>query len=829
MAKVVRHSTERSWRKAYCRLVRESIALLCYALLHFTSLYFVSHDVPSLFSQLLQAKLPLDNEDVHRELLAEIFGSYTPDPEAKKRKTSEKLFESLGELYCDQRHQDQFIQLASIPVSQGFSNRQLSEAMGRGEGTKISDALYAKVKSHVQADRAGMEAKFRAPFHRSRTNKINNMLKFVEYLVEASVASAEQRKVDVGAETKCIPLIQRTMSKQSIIDSFKRKFPSHGMANKDFNHIIKFLAPSRDKILGALDTCTEINGRQNFVTMRLLLKKFAGVIEGDEALSHMCQEAEQLLNFNEVFLKSGNGLKAAEHLGGCLDQCHECDEANHCMFYLLGKRDPDAVEEEGALSCGHKHSGSCLECNGLLDLVGKIAEITDYIDEKKFQTLQRREGSVYDWPAYIGLGERRPPEINKLWVAMGACVSRYLHYFGHRVRLINEDNWEPWVIAQLKEDPTMFAIECDWAMKYLSVKYREMQSDFFGKRGILWFGARVMWYDQREGRLKHYFTNQISPDSVEDSYSSVEQVTATLKFHRDNYSGLRHEKFHLRTDGAGYFTSADFTGRLPYTHLEIGYKCLSHHKGECGGGKCSVDANFGCSKAAVDDLILTSKGRWDVLTANDLVMNLQQCHKLGRVPNTFSFLVTPNPGHEILKSNMNDVEKAKCRFGSCAMRKFHYDGDVSKWQIKLYSSSFLDRDRDIPDQLDHATMVQNLWESHSSDQVLPVGNVQYPESLSEDQLLTRVKVKEEETDKYRAKVTKRLNAERRQAKRAELMTEEAEDGVHRKFKCSNPGCIRQFANRGTLRWHEMRTPTYCSDGGSIFRASKEEHRSEPGR
>jgi len=83
------------------------------------------------------------------------------------------------------------------------------------------------------------------------------------------------------------------------------------------------------------------------------------------------------------------------------------------------------------------------------------------------------------------LGEHRPPEINKLWVAMGACVSRYLHYFGHRVRLINEDNWEPWVIAQLKEDPTTFAIECDWAMKYLSVKYREMQSDFFGKRGIL--------------------------------------------------------------------------------------------------------------------------------------------------------------------------------------------------------------------------------------------------------------------------------------------------------------------------------------------------------
>ena len=296
-----------------------------------------------------------------------MFGSQAPDPEAKRRKTSEKLFESLGDMDGDQKRQDQFIQLASMPVSQGFSNGELSEAMGRGAGTKISDALYAKVKSHVQADRAGMAAKFRAPFHRSRAKKIQNTLKFVEHLVEASVASAEQRKVDVGVETRYIPLIQRTMSKQSIIESFKRKFPGHGMANKDFNHIIRFLAPSRDKILGALDTCTEINGRQNFATMRLLLKKLAGVIEGDEALTHMCQETEQLLSFNEIFLKSGNGLKAAEHLGGGLDQCHRCDEANHCMFYLLGKRDPDAIEEEGALSCGHKHSGSCLECNGLLE------------------------------------------------------------------------------------------------------------------------------------------------------------------------------------------------------------------------------------------------------------------------------------------------------------------------------------------------------------------------------------------------------------------------------------------------------------------------------
>ena len=43
--------------------------------------------------------------------------------------------------------------------------------------------------------------------------------------------------------------------------------------------------------------------------------------------------------------------------------------------------------------------------------------------------------------------------------------------------------------------------------------YHMMQSDYFGKRGILWFRARVMWYNQQERKLKHYYTNHQAPAS----------------------------------------------------------------------------------------------------------------------------------------------------------------------------------------------------------------------------------------------------------------------------------------------------------------------------
>ena len=72
----------------------------------------------------------------------------------------------------------------------------------------------------------------------------------------------------------------------------------------------------------------------------------------------------------------------------------------------------------------------------------------------------------------------------------------------------------------------------------------------------------------------------------------MEQIAANMKFHKDNYSELRHNSFHLRTDRALYFTSPDFNCGLPYIHDMLGIKCLSHCKGETGGAKCCVDAKL---------------------------------------------------------------------------------------------------------------------------------------------------------------------------------------------------------------------------------------------
>ena len=240
-----------------------------------------------------------------------------------------------------------------------------------------------------------------------------------------------------------------------------------------------------------------------------------------------------------------------------------------------------------------------------------------------------------------------------------------------------------------------------------------MQSEFFGKRGILWFGSMVMWYDPLEQKIKYYFTNQISTDNTEDAYSSMEQIAATLKFHKDNYPELEHDSFHLRTDGAFYFTSPDFTCRLPYTQDVLGLKCLSHCKGEAGGGKCCVDAKFGSSKCANDDLVIEGRGERDVNTASDLVRNLQEIHARDRnnIPNTYSFMVSPNYDHDILHSNMPDGVKKKAKMGSSAMRKFSQDGD----EMYVYYSSFLDKDKDADSYKPDCTVkCREMWGDSSA-------------------------------------------------------------------------------------------------------------------
>ena len=54
----------------------------------------------------------------------------------------------------------------------------------------------------------------------------------------------------------------------------------------------------------------------------------------------------------------------------------------------------------------------------------------------------------------------------------------------HQLRSIQQDKARTDILAKLDENSVL--ITQDWAIKFLPQKYRETQTDWFGKRGISW-------------------------------------------------------------------------------------------------------------------------------------------------------------------------------------------------------------------------------------------------------------------------------------------------------------------------------------------------------
>ena len=113
------------------------------------------------------------------------------------------------------------------------------------------------------------------------------MVKFIDYLVEASTTSASSRKRNIGTEDVSIPLIERTLNKNAIIASYRKKHPNNGLLNQEHHNIIHFLAPSKDKILG--DTPTETNGTQN---------RLEDMIRDDDRSADLAKQALKLVDPN---------------------------------------------------------------------------------------------------------------------------------------------------------------------------------------------------------------------------------------------------------------------------------------------------------------------------------------------------------------------------------------------------------------------------------------------------------------------------------------------------------------------------------------------------
>lgn len=194
---------------------------------------------------------------------------------------------------------------------------------------------------------------------------------------------------------------------------------------------------------------------------------------------------------------------------------------DHCRSFALSHQgDSDFTEE-----CDHLHDLTCDRCE-LIPLV--FDEVDAALKDLVIDAEEKKE------MAYVVSQSKR----------------NILSWKAHLLHAINQDEACLNILRNL--DPTSVLVVLDWAMKFLPRKYRESQSDWYGKKGISWHIAVAM--TKQECQLEMLTLVHVFQSCTQDSYSVlaiIDDVVSQLKAVRPEI-----KQVYLRQDNAGCYHSA---------------------------------------------------------------------------------------------------------------------------------------------------------------------------------------------------------------------------------------------------------------------------------
>ena len=119
----------------------------------------------------------------------------------------------------------------------------------------------------------------------------------------------------------------------------------------------------------------------------------------------------------------------------------------------------DSKEASFKITCDHSHDKSCTKCEELKDVIHSIKSCLDSLNITE-------------------------NELDDLRYTYQLAVQEIQAWKSHQLRSVRQDTARTSVLEGV--DDSSVHITQDWAMKFLPLKYRETQSDWFGERDISW-------------------------------------------------------------------------------------------------------------------------------------------------------------------------------------------------------------------------------------------------------------------------------------------------------------------------------------------------------
>ena len=218
---------------------------------------------------------------------------------------------------------------------------------------------------------------------------------------------------------------------------------------------------------------------------------------------------------------------------------HVADEstvADHCMTYALSDPSDSSFRQQ----CQHVHDEHCRECENL-DAV--LDEIHTFFERVSLPSKDDCDEAIYV--------TKHSKEMIEAWKA-------------HQLRTVRQDQSRLQILEQLSCESVL--ITQDWAMKFLPRKYRESQSDWFGKRGISWhISVAVRRHDEH---LESQGFVHIIQNCTQGSSAVVSIMAHVLETLKNEHPEI--QKAFFRQDNAGCYHSTATIASVPAIEKETG-------------------------------------------------------------------------------------------------------------------------------------------------------------------------------------------------------------------------------------------------------------------
>ncbi|KAK3753674.1 hypothetical protein QZH41_003321 [Actinostola sp. cb2023] len=404
---------------------------------------------------------------------------------------------------------------------------------------KLSDRKIKRAREHARTVGPGLPVE-KKPSHRIRIDmtKLDHFLTFVNrpYFYQDVAYGNRTLKLDNG-ERLSMPNIIRTVTRSTMITQYLQYCKEDGfepLSRATLYRVLEVREASQRKSLQGLDN-TAADGTEGFHRLITIVDELESNFGADKI---WCNDMRRRLKAGRRYLKTTYRVH-------CRDESDLCPD--HCRKYALS----DPSDSDFQEFCTHDHFTRCNDCEDLKETIQSIENMILMLAKNMYNS-EQCDDFIYDFSQA------------KVFI---------FTWKAHVLRSENQEEAKQTAVASLKDDSIMIVM--DWAMKFVQMRHREKQSEWFAKRGINWHVSSVLSKNsngQVEVSYYAHLVNSCSQDWFAVT-SIVEQLLTMIHSEKPHISTVV-----LRSDEAGCYHNSQLLAALRDVGERVGISIASCKK-----------------------------------------------------------------------------------------------------------------------------------------------------------------------------------------------------------------------------------------------------------